>query len=95
MKKVKLIDLVGKDIAGTIANVTRQGGSYHYDYQDGDMVRVLKKVYFKTERGVKWLYWTWEARPEENFKHGYRDCGYSGVADSELHRLNEAYIYIE
>ena len=95
MKKVKLIDLVGQDVAGTVANVTRQGGKYRYEIQDKDMIRELKKVYFKIEKGVKWLYWTWKPKPEENFKLGYRDCGYSGIADSEYHRLNEAYIYIE
>ena len=92
MKRAFLKDLIKKDVEGVTANVTRQGGLYHYDYQDEPMIRKLKKVYTKKEKGVLWLYWTWEPAPHRN---GYPDCGYSGIADSERHRINEAYIFIE
>lgn len=92
MKKVKLINLVNKDVAGIEANVVCQGGKYHFNYQDTPKIRTLEKVYFKEEKGVKWIYWTWK---KEAHHQGGPDCGYSGIADSELHRLNEAYIYCD
>jgi len=92
MKKVLLKDLVGKKVAGIKANVTRQGGEHHYDYQDAETIRTLEKVYFRKIKGINWLYWTWEPAPHHN---GMPDCGYSGIAESERHPLNTAYIYIE
>ena len=38
MEKAFLIDLVGKDVSGISANIKRQGGKYHYDYQDKPMI---------------------------------------------------------
>jgi len=92
MEKTYLIDLVKKDVSGIFANVTRQGGKYHYDYQDEPMIRALKRVYIKIEKSVKWLMWEWEPEHDRLLVH---DCGYSGIADCENHRINEAYIFID
>ncbi len=95
MKKVNLIDLVGKDVKGIKADVRRQGGKYHYDYQDIPMIRTLEKVVIKKEKGEDWIYWYWI--PEMDTTPGLQvgiDCGYSGIADSDLHRLKEAFISI-
>lgn len=92
MEKVKLINLIGQDVEGITANVMRQGGKYHYDYQDEPLIRKMKRVYFRKEDGKKWLYWTWEPA---RHKDGYYDCGYSGIMDCKEHRADEAYIYIE
>jgi len=99
MIKVKLIDLVGKDVNGIKANVRRQGGKYHYDYQDVSMIRKLSKVYIKKEKGCDWLYWEWYSQngsdvcPLSNYP--VNDCGYSGIGDSDLHPIKEAYILID
>ena len=91
MEKALLIDLVKKNVSGISANVKRQGGKYHYDYQDEPMIRTLKRVYTKIEKGIKWLIWEWEPKHDQLREY---DCGYSGIADCENHQINEAYIFI-
>ncbi len=74
--KIELKDLpTHKELIGKTINVTRQGGKYHYEYQDIPMIRIFKGAKIKIENGIKWIYWYWE--PENN-PNKY-DCGYSGV----------------
>lgn len=96
MLKVKLIDLVGKPVFGIKANVVRQGGKFHYDYQDKEMIRELISVEIKKKEGKKWIYWHWKTEPCEISY--FKDCGYSAIADSEdfpFNGENAAYIFIE
>lgn len=92
MEKVKLMDLIGKNVKGIKANVIRQGGKYHYDYQDMPMIRSLVNIITKKIQGEIWLYWYWI--PEQT-ADGRIDCGYSGIADSENHPIEQCYISIE
>ena len=91
MTNIKLIDLVNRDVKGMKADIIRQGGKYHYDYQDIPKIRTLESVKVKTIKGETWIYWYWTPEHE----NGIYDCGYSGVADSELHRINDVYIRVE
>lgn len=89
MEKIKLVDLIGKNVDGKRANIVSQGGKYHYDFQDIPKYRILKKVYKKIEKGVEWVYWEWVAQ-QGNLDF---DCGYSGHTISENFRDN--YLEIE
>jgi len=104
MKKVNLMELIGKDVKGIKANVRRQGGLYHYDYQDIPMIRTLSKVYLKyvkDDKGIvsTWLFWEWEPKSDTTVCPGsnypVNDCGYSGIGNCELHPINEAFIFVE
>lgn len=81
MKKIRLKDLPKrKDLIGKKINITRQGGIYHYDYQDKIRLRTFLGAKFKIEKGEKWLYWNW--KPEANSP----DCGYSGITGKDLEK---------
>ena len=87
--KIKLIDLVGKNVKGRMANIVRQGGKYHYSNQDIPKYRILQRVYQKTIKGVSWLYWEWIPQAD-----GLQyDCGYSGVTNSEVYK--DSYLKIK
>lgn len=86
MEKILLTDLPGrKDLIGKRVNVRRQGGLYHYDYQDKPMMRIFlgAKKYKETHKGKSsnWVQWEWKPEP----KGLAYDCGYSGVGiDGDL-----------
>lgn len=75
-KKIALEDLAGQNVEGVLANVTRQGGKFKYNYQDVPCMRVLKSVKIRIEKGVRWVYWYWTPQAD----NGKNDCGYSGVS---------------
>lgn len=94
-KKVRLIDLVNTDVKGLVANIIRQGGKFHYDYQDNVMLRELESVRIKKEKhtGHTFLYWSWT--PEIDI-HRRFDCGYSGISmNSNNTPIKSAYIFIK
>lgn len=71
-----------KDLIGKRINVKRQGGKYHYDYQDKKKMRVFLGARTYTEKGIKWVEWNWMPEPIENEDTYYsdnHDCGYSGI----------------
>jgi len=71
--KIKLSDLPKhKELIGKRINVQRQGGRYHYEYQDKPKMRIFTGAKIKIEKGIRWIYWYWEKETEDN-------CGYSGV----------------
>jgi len=74
--KILIKDLPKKNLRGKKINIVRQGGRYHYDYQDKPKIRTFLKAVYKTKNDIKWVYWYWI--PERN---GIEyDCGYSGIA---------------
>ncbi len=78
--KIKLTDLPKrKDLIGKMINIVRQGGKYHYDYQNVPKKRKFLEAIIKIENGVKWIYWYW--KPEADNSRDY-DCGFSGVTIS-------------
>lgn len=94
LEKVLLKDLPNrKDLIGKRINVQRQGGKYHYDYQDKPMMRVfLGARQYQDKNAGTWIEWRyvpeWEDRG--HYGSGY-DCGYSGVGiDGDL--FNESYL---
>jgi len=93
MKKVLLKDLVKKDVKGLLANVILQGTKFQYEYQKKAKIRQLKRVYYKIENDMKWIYWEWIPKPTTSMDT--QDCGFSGIAISENHSIDEIYIYIE
>jgi len=93
MKKLYLKDLPNhKDLIGKKINIIRQGGKYHYDYQDIPMIREFRGAKFKTEKGVKSIEWYWKPEPitGERLKRWMgigQDCGWSGIEiDTEYHK---------
>jgi hypothetical protein len=107
MEKVYLKDLPNrKDLIGKRINITRQGGKYHYDYQDVKHIRTFRGAEFKTikdgktQKPVIWVYWYWDSQGDmeiaENMKdvlpYGIKDCGYSGVTLSENYK--DSYLLI-
>lgn len=70
-----------KELIGEKINVIRQGGLYHYNYQDTPMMRTLTDVHIRknTHKGKQetWLEWRWT--PDIDPETGKCDCGYSGM----------------
>lgn len=81
MEIVKIIDLVGRDIKGKLADIrTRVNGEIMYGWEDKPIIVEMEKVCFEfrkirktDEKPSRWLYWYWK---------GY-SCGFSGTARSE------------
>ena len=76
---VTVLSLVGKNIAGMMANVTNP--AYRSQYANdpknhGGRIRKLLKIEWRRERGYKWLYLLWERDTTD-----MSDCGYSGWRD--------------
>lgn len=100
MNLVKISDLVGKNIAGTVADlrVRNADGSLRYDWQEKipyhEYTAQLKEVRIEAHKirhddPVKspWLYWYWDSRT------GGHSCGFSGIADQN--EWNNYHIMIE
>jgi len=76
-------------LKGKKINVIRQGGKYHYDYQDKKKIRIFVGAKFKIEKGKKWIYWYWQPK----MITGEYDCGYSGVTISS--NYNGSYLKVK
>jgi len=75
MKTVSVSSLVGQNLTGIVANITNP--IYRYQYSDGvGNIRKLKEVYWKKEKGFRWLMLTWEKEPIHTAP--MVDCGYAG-----------------
>ncbi len=75
-KLVRIIDLLSGEYEGTpIDQRSREAdGSLRYEStKDRAHLTKLAKVYTKTDKRGKWLYWTWE--PFEGLGH---NCHYGG-----------------
>ena len=73
---VAVKDLVGHDVAGRMANVTRPiyRDQYANDPKNsGGRIRELTCVEVKREKGKRWLYLRWKRDTTD-----MSDCGYSG-----------------
>lgn len=69
-----------KDLIGQRVNVRRQGGKYHYEYQSVPMMRIFLGARTYTEKGIKWVEWSWKPEETNEDDHFYnRDCGYSAI----------------
>jgi len=90
--KILIKDLLEhkEEIIGKRINIVRQGGKYHYDYQDRKVFRVITdiKTHFekdnKTKENIKWVTWFWKTQPitaEENLNglYGSIDHGFAGM----------------
>ena len=81
--KVMIKDLPDrKDLIGKRFNMTRQGGKYHYDYQNVPKMRIFLGAKRYTEKGIKWVQWNWQVEATHNTDNYYSnacDCGYSGI----------------
>ena len=93
MKLVKVLDLVGKPVAGLKADLhTRNAdGGFRYSFDhDANRVTTLKSVAVRREKdGHQWLRWEWE----RNGSGMPFDCGYSAIRlDSD--DVHEYYIMI-
>ena len=88
--KVTLNELFNnkKKYIGKLINIVKQGGKYHYDYQDIPKMRILTDVQKKTENKVKWIVWRWE-QDYTNY-----DCGYSGIAEGKYGNFNNCYLEV-
>ena len=89
--KILLKDLPKvKNLKGKKINIVRQGGKYHYDYQDIPKIRTFIRAAIKrTKNNILWVYWYW--KPESEFNK--YDCGYSGVALTENYK--NSYLEVE
>ncbi len=99
MTLVRIMDLVGKDIAGLKADARTRtaNGSLMYEHMEADGPRIvtMKRVEIKEQRTrphlpetkEPWLYWRFD---------GY-SCGYSGVARSSAcgHEWENLHILME
>ena len=87
---IRVVDLVGKPIAGRIFDVRtfNADGSLRYDHvgDEPHLVR-MKAVEIKRKKDGKWLYWTWEP----NSTTGRYDCGFSGIR-MDSNDVNEYHI---
>lgn len=83
MEKINLEELPNrKDLIGKKINVRRQGGKFHYEYQDRPMMRIFRGAKITKERGDTFCTWYWTPEFDDsipNVTHGI-DCGYSGIA---------------
>jgi hypothetical protein len=101
--KVKIIDLVGKNVKGIIANVVHQGGKFHYDYQDVPLMAPLERVRRTTNKARAkgdWVHWHWqEPLPEQSearkrAKFG-SSCKFSGLQLGEFHPPEDTFLLID
>ena len=93
-KKVKLKDMIDKDVDGLLANVVSQGSFYKYEYQEKPKIRRLKKVEIVKDRGQKMLHWSWYPEPGKSERN--YDCGYSGFdVTAEFWPFEKMYIYVK
>jgi len=77
--KTHVKDLLGKDIAGTIAQVTRQE---HIDFGIApERVRVLKQVKRKKEKNDWFVMLYWEP-DTSGVGSEHFDCGFSGMLET-------------
>ena len=71
--KVLVKDLPNrKDLIGKRFNMRRQGGKYHYDYQDKPLIRTFWGAQKYRKNGLNWIKWKWEPMSDAlNFDYGY------------------------
>ncbi len=90
MNVQRIIDLVGKPIAGVTLDIrTRTAdGSLMYDHteEEGPRIRALKSVEIRHKKDGPWLFWTWDRDTSK-----MSDCGYSGIR-MDSHNLNDYYL---
>ncbi len=98
MKLVRVADLVGKPVAGKLADVRSRNADgslmhqsvYDHDYPDGNYPLVhMTKIVWEHREGKAWLMWRWDGRPHSQPVA----CGYSGI--SEDGNWQDYYILIE
>lgn len=89
MKPVLLIDLIGKDIDGKMANIHshKNGKSLYSELDEPPMIRKMKRVEIRKEKRETWIYWIWHLDNSDNLARGYNDCGYSGhIFDEDVRK---------
>ena len=79
MITINVKDLEGKDVCGLLAQVVAPV----YLNSTKPRLRTLKRIYRKVEKGVSWLYLSWEPKNTESYHY---DCGYSGWAGRWIDR---------
>lgn len=98
MKLTNIQDLIGKDVAGLMADIRSRNadGSLKITFENprdehNNRPNVpLTRVYWKRENGKRWLHWEWDKRGLDM----PMSCGYSGIREDSK-EINDYYILVE
>jgi len=90
---VRILDLIGKPIAGLQADLRSRNADgtlmYSHQAENGPRMVRMKCVRVKRENNHKWLRWEWEKSNAIPF-----DCGFSGIRmDSD--QIGEYHLQME